>query len=180
METANLWIVGGIFIALLLLWAALELAFRRNSAAEVEEEKMNIEMYPSSFERAAGPQLDAAVAQLVMGWTHMRLPDGGTRREYWVNPDGGAKRLASNFKPSTDFQTAWGVIVQRYLKRGYRFDLSMHAEGDWWATFIRSRPEPAPPSFLGGTGGTPELAICDAALLAAWEERRIKEEEQTP
>jgi hypothetical protein len=137
-------------------------------------------MYTFVQERAAGPQLDAAVAQLVMGWTHMRLSEGGSRREFWVNPDGGAKRLAANFKPSSDFQTAWNVIVKLFLKRGYQFELQTRDDGKWQAVFARPRPEPEPPAYLIGDGDTPEVAICDAAIGAAYEARRDAERRKAP
>jgi hypothetical protein len=102
----------------------------------------------------AGEQLDAWVAEYIMGWTYY-----GEDKELWTNRDSWYFYVGIDDCFSTDIATAW-QIIDKYLP-------------DWWPELIcedgvtwkcllgwpKSEPSVA-------RADTPMLAICKAALLA--------------
>jgi hypothetical protein len=98
----------------------------------------------------AGRELDALVAEKVMGYKTAPIPDGET-----ANPP--------NF--STDITAAWQV-VEKMRERGYRLGLRTwvrSAEGE--AVFVDPKRERASEGN-GAFDASVPLAICIAALRA--------------
>lgn len=108
-----------------------------------------------TIELVAGRELDALVAEKVMGWTrcdHRDLEDG----LWWCRGDG-AHIWPADWTPSTDIAAAWQVVerlvaltnweVQVFAKRHARY--VVHA-----SPFVVTEADTAP------------LAICRAALAA--------------
>ena len=91
---------------------------------------------------AAGRELDALVAEKVMGW----VPGAGFANDtYW------------SF--STDIAAAWQVI-EKMLNDGYGTSIADGPHG--WSVAFGSTEKP----FADADGDTPALAICRAALAA--------------
>lgn len=105
----------------------------------------------------AGPELDAAIARRVMGWTDLQ----GSAGLYWE--DGDRLPRKDTFKPSTDIADAWRV-VESMKEDGWRIQFSgWDSHGDVSCEFFK----------LGCVGyyiegPTAPLAICRAALKACW------------
>lgn len=117
----------------------------------------------------AGRELDAAIAERVMGWTNCRvrvmydargLPSygGGTP------PEGGKKRPYPAY--STDIAAAWSV-VERFV-RDTRFHLdSLGFDGEEWRCAIgHDNDEGDADGWSFAEANTAPLAICLAALKA--------------
>jgi hypothetical protein len=119
-------------------------------------------------ELVAGRELDALVAEKVMGWHSSE--DG----YFWLRVDGGfggyvteeppfSGGRAPRFAPSTDITAAW-QIVEHMHKRGFHIVLWFDdfGTGQWGARFPRG--------LIGRDrsdhGHTAPLAICRAALAA--------------
>lgn len=119
----------------------------------------------------AGRELDALVAEKVMGWTlgkphllHGYLMHGSVEIECW---EGSLKdnvtQTKDSWHPSTDIRWAWEVVekLKRYgFELGYQFDES--GELEWDASFDMERHSEAHCVYAP----TAPLAICKAALKA--------------
>jgi hypothetical protein len=114
----------------------------------------------------AGREMDALVAEKVMGFVVMRHRDvDGQHIEHgpdeWMRgPDGEAPRYAYMVPVdhySTDIAAAWEV-VEKLKPDDWAFRVEVLDDGDWWASFSATAESWA---------GTVPLAICRAALKAA-------------
>lgn len=114
---------------------------------------------------AAGGDLDAAIAEKVMGWTALFQVDGNG---LWAGLSDGSERPAYVPSYSTDIAAAWQV-VENLRARGCEFSLSERAtdESAWHCAFF-----PKGGSCGIGFGGTVPEVICIAALDAVEGENR--------
>lgn len=105
--------------------------------------------------REAGRELDALVAEKVMGWTLDDEIDELSGR-FWCTPDGFV--WADNFEPSTDIAAAWTVAENLIAAKWYfcieRADIPGDAKWNAWI------------GRFNVYAATPALAICLAALQA--------------
>lgn len=106
-----------------------------------------------------GPELDALVAEKVMGWEPIdKLNDGSLATEY-------RKECRRSWHPSTSIEAAWEVVAKWPQDK---FMFTLHRSGDmtWTAMFLRyGEPKPLPRSWEARAKIAPE-AICKAALKA--------------
>ncbi len=118
----------------------------------------------------AGRELDALVAERVMGWKRPTKKRDVT----WYRADGSGCGAENIPHYSTDISVAWQV-VEKMCANNYSFDAgsweNMDDGNNWYACFEHStevyRPStPAP---------TMPLAICRASLAAMLAARREKE-----
>lgn len=118
----------------------------------------------------AGPELDALVAHLVLGWinVHVNFPGNwatvrGIPPEYVdKQPEGRTVNFPGN-KWSRVISSAWDV-VEAMERRGYSTNLHSHVDGSgrrWTAEFWEHVE-----NTDMGHGDTAPLAICRAALAA--------------
>jgi hypothetical protein len=123
----------------------------------------------TDVEIAAGPELDAQIAEKVMAW---HLED----EYFWVNataivayatdepPFSGGR--GPRFSPSTDIAHAWKVVEFIKRERGWRVSLVSSVDGGEWTCAFFGTGNP----LLGGAGSTSAksapLAICRAALAS--------------
>lgn len=129
------------------------------------------------MEHEAGPQLDALVAEKVMGWRVFRLEqamhDGNTPRPHCVympTPDGEALQVFREsgdldwWQPSTKIEAAWEVVEK------LKIVVVPITTGGWIARAGMDIPRDGDEIWTGGTGwsdaDTAPLAICRAALRA--------------
>lgn len=105
----------------------------------------------------SGSDLDAAVAEYVMGG----LP---------VNPEGVVPRRRT-WAPSTYIGATWEA-VEKLQTEGWALSLQQRGDGHgkWWAHFHRSYP--ATKGATGCTADDAPSAICRAALLVRLEEMK--------
>lgn len=109
-----------------------------------------------------GRELDALVAEKVLGWSKGYEDDG---TPYWATGD---TAMSGDWPPSTDVAEAWEV-VEDLVSQGFDLDLSSTILSpdfmavSWGATFSRSITR------AKVTGETAPEAICKAALLAVLE-----------
>jgi hypothetical protein len=112
----------------------------------------------------AGPELDALIAEQVMGWTKRELTDPITGPEwYWCGPKGQLHHVLA-WRPSTDIRCAWKVVEQL---RGQHCCTKLYSDHNyiWECTMSTRFDDPhtgKPPVF--GQADTAPLAICLAAL----------------
>jgi hypothetical protein len=117
---------------------------------------------------AAGRELDALIAEKVMGWTDCRLDDREDETQSrWFVPTGitPSGRVAVIAHYSTDISAAW-LVVERLRATGTRgWDIGLDtADHDEWLCQVWDDPED---NFIGSaTASTAPLAICRAALAA--------------
>ena len=120
-------------------------------------------MMSDTTEMVAGRELDALVAERVMGWTgierHIR---GGIAMPPWpsgLDPVTSAYRTIPRY--STSIADAW-LVVERMREKGYSLTL-MAPFGDFGAVaaFV-----PRTGQRFDGDGDTPAVAISRAALSA--------------
>lgn len=99
----------------------------------------------SGTESLTGRQLDAAVAERVMGWRKDRVYDGefeGTIR--WQAGKAGdslgfiytGDRAGDPWKPSEDIAAVWPV-VERMTQLGFNFEISGPHAGQYHVHFVR-------------------------------------------
>ena len=118
-----------------------------------------------------GRELDALVAEKVMGWRKKTFPGGGGGFTAWVDENEKVMKLISNstmsetcyrcdyFRPSTDIAAAWEVVGKFFWVQ-----VTANPPHIWKATVITS---PANGSVTATAKGfTAPEAICKAALLA--------------
>lgn len=128
-----------------------------------------------------GRELDALVAEKVMGWTKLLTPEGEQIFDYWRSPEPYMRNCTSDDIPqySTDIAAAWQVIDKLtagdetdedpiQLTRGHRLrrlyssaDWHSGRNSGWWALFVTD----GTPGY-GAYGDTAPHAICLAALAA--------------
>ena len=114
-------------------------------------------------ERKAGRDLDAEIAEKVMGWTFVTFPDGACPEiKHWHAADGAHVSL----RPfSTSIADAWQVVEKMNDERAWSFEME-RVGGEDQETGVR----------FGGNSGfvyaqTAPLAICLAALAATSADR---------
>ena len=106
----------------------------------------------------AGRELDALVAEKVMGWV-----DYDTDTESWRI---GESDLGTHWRPvegarfSKDIAAAWEVVGYMRAKDEWAFSLGTDTDGDWDATFWEGD------TFHDATADTAPHTICLAALKA--------------
>ena len=113
-------------------------------------------MTPKEIDKLeAGPELDALVAEHVMGWRWAvaeceapSLNDGRCQK-----PNGA---FVLNFKPSRDIAAAWQA-VEKF--NNYDWKLESHGEGETFTIYKDG-------THYSGDGAGAPLAICRAALKA--------------
>ena len=98
----------------------------------------------------AGPEMDALVAERVMGWTAERKPG---LPHLWLPPG----HFISGWSPSTDISAAWQV-VEKMLEKHEAFHLEYIPDKQWYAMFWFA-------TYFTSADTAP-LAICRAALKA--------------
>lgn len=105
----------------------------------------------------AGPELDAVVAERVLGWTRGRREFGDMP---WRRPGDGPSRGVLGVPPlSTDIAAAWKV-VEVMRERGYFPHIGFFGQNESWrANFRRENAD-------GEWADAAPLAICRAALAA--------------
>lgn len=124
---------------------------------------MNIERGEQGMnydEMESGPEMDRAVAEKVMRWSH--VPDGEITEGGWA-PKGEVVPvcLRTEWAPSMRIESAWEV-VEKMMRLGFLPRIGNHGEGFWFVTV----------TFGYGAiqhtcqGATAPLAICRAALKA--------------
>lgn len=107
----------------------------------------------------AGRELDALVAERVMGWT--RSPrDYGSRLVWVTHPENIVRfwKGRRSFQPSTDIAAAWEVLEK------HQFSLIRIPDG--WVAGRFDFNSPAWDFAFGDAAPTAPLAICRAALKA--------------
>lgn len=137
-------------------------------------------------ELKAGRELDALVAEKVMGWRPMQggvsmeigekddLWEDGSRKWYGKDGDPRPMRLLPSPKFSTDIAAAW-LVVEKLIARGDEFTLERISLDKVWRAKVY--PFTKDKGWAGGgyftssndvavNAKTAPLAICRAALLA--------------
>jgi len=126
-----------------------------------------------------GTELDALVAETVMGWKRMRWKDfqSDTRESLtysWHDSDGKMTENAEDcddyyspsfaWSPSTDIEAAWQVVERLWDENPHvQFELRHQGTaGGWMARF----PAPVLANYVEAKGKTAPHAICLAALRA--------------
>ena len=121
-----------------------------------------------------GRELDALVAEKVMGWRKKTFPGGGGGYTAWVDENKKAMKLISNFtmietcyrcdyfRPSTDIAAAWEVVEKMLERGGCEIGCYGSKSGGKWfeVNVITMNGE------VKVTAHTAPEAICKAALLA--------------
>lgn len=80
-------------------------------------------------ESTAGRELDALIAEKVMGWKLSKQQvSADAWDDVWRNEDNRLMAYCRKWKPSIDISAAWRVVEK--LKEGYR--VSIHSWGDGW------------------------------------------------
>jgi len=128
----------------------------------------------------AGHELDALVAERVMGWRHVKVTAGYSEvgsseilydhHDYWERPDLSKTHL-HHF--STDIAAAWQVVEKLGSWHGFKFILCLRdklnaievklEEGRWEAGWFEDSYE-GPEARVVSYGDTAPEAICRAAL----------------
>jgi hypothetical protein len=118
-----------------------------------------------------GRELDALVAEKVMGW---RLEERGYGATFWVDENGKVKRAAEPcsidfcscevFSPSTDISDAWEV-VEKLRDLGFHVGIKTPPKVKSCSYWVCLENFYAGKSFTE-YGETAPLAICMAALKA--------------
>jgi len=115
----------------------------------------------------SGRDLDALVAERVMGWV---CPD---QYNYWmtIHPGGtfDLHQLKATWSPSTDIAAAM-LIIDKLRADGWHFSCDDFGGEPWWAEFANED------NTIGGqaTGEKLELVICRAALNFVADIARVK------
>ncbi len=117
----------------------------------------------------AGPELDALIAEKVMGWKpnakHPNLSGDG----WWETENGGENGyLAVLPEFSTDIAAAWTVVEKMPRVLGHIYPSFDEESGKFlhWCAVVENS-EPWSSARYGAVGETAPLAICRAALRAA-------------
>lgn len=110
----------------------------------------------------AGPQMDALVAEQVMGWGRSK---GGLYR-----PGGDPKNIRDYRdvpRYSTDIAAAW-LVVEKLIADGWFPDVQFNDWGteSWHATLMRRTDDERADGYHGAQAASAPLAICRAALAA--------------
>ena len=111
-----------------------------------------------------GRELDARVAEKVMGWKTNWL-----KTDWWeeINPNTHHhKGLVKDFKPSTDISAAWEVVEKMFERGGCEIGCYGSKSGGKWFEVIVITMN----GEVKVTAHTAHEAICKAALLAVMEE----------
>lgn len=119
----------------------------------------------------AGKEMDAAVAEKVMGWHLVKAPFGPRGWSEWQDMNGtafrsGTSQSGAGFHPSTEITAAWQVV--EWMRQSGWFGLVGHREwggydGEMYAEF--SKPDGPEPTYWARANTAP-LAVCRAALAA--------------
>lgn len=102
----------------------------------------------------AGPELNALVAERVMGWGIRRNAFG-----YWLGP---GTINANTWSPSSDMSAVWEVVSK--LRESHHLQLKTEDEG-WAAKFGLVDPTDFQDMAEWSYDTTAPLVICRAALL---------------
>jgi len=118
-----------------------------------------------------GQDLDALIAETVMGWD-IHFSDPGFRGglPHWRDPENSTLYGPGNWSPSTDIEAAWKVVEKL---RSYSFDFDFFAskirvpdgKKPWIKAAFHSRTD-----IYSSEADTAELAISRAALKAISQE----------
>jgi hypothetical protein len=113
----------------------------------------------------AGRELDALIAEKVMGWTYKTFPDGVLPHvKHWHGPND--ECLLPCY--SISIAAAWQVVG--LLSKEWKFDLEyypgLNNEPDWCAMFFNNRDSFGNVGAFAASADTAPLAICLAALRA--------------
>jgi len=121
-----------------------------------------------------GRELDALVAEKVMGWRKKTFPGGGGGFTAWVDENEKVMKLISNstmsetcyrcdyFRPSTDIVAALEVAIH-LQKQGYYVCIDLKACEETSVGVYEADPAN---QIAYAKAQTPAEAICKAALLA--------------
>lgn len=116
-----------------------------------------------------GIELDALVAEKVMGWRYKEtVYSGGAvlSPAQWIKPNGWPVDIVPHY--STDISAAWEVVEKMSKTHFSEMAMTELEDGTWgWmARFIRVLNEPYTVKGYRATAKTAPEAICKAALLA--------------
>ena len=113
----------------------------------------------------AGTELDAIIAEQVMGWVRYDYEKEGTSHREWIETGTVGKHYHACFHPSNDISTAWDVVI-RLAERGYELGRvgKEFGEGFYLAQFFHGRTYGQ--ACPHARGMTAPLAICRAAWKA--------------
>lgn len=122
----------------------------------------------------AGRELDALVAEKVMGWTYQESSFLGVSKFWRIGPKGVIE--IEEWRPSTKIASAWAVVekLKEFISEKdlapdlFHVNFRIEYNGDnWWAGFTEREPEGVA-SFgpITGIGESAPHAICLAALKA--------------
>lgn len=121
---------------------------------------------------SAGREMDALVAEYVMGWKHVNVI-GLTYGEFTIHPDNGVfiahatqYRVIVPWMPSTDIAAAWQV-VEKMRTDGWSFACSCYHGEVSHASFCKKTAKSSRRSDCDPIS----LAICHAALIATLTEQ---------
>jgi hypothetical protein len=119
---------------------------------------------PTTTTLDAGREMDAMVAEQVMGW-RLEQNHGSAGGMLWHGHGGGFGAMPEGEQPyfSTEIAEAWRV-VERMSALGWLWDLDTYSDGQGWHAVVQ-RPEPDDLRIGSGYGPAP-VAICLAALAA--------------
>jgi len=127
---------------------------------------------PVWAEVGEGPETDALVATLVMGWERVA---GNWKRPLWCDP--GYPReghVYEGFEPSRVHASAWKVLEWLGTEHLVHFvHVSRLHDGDLWIVSLDGK-HPGGPINLEGEGPTFELAVCRAALKAVSRKKALE------
>lgn len=118
------------------------------------------------LEMDAGPELDALVAERVMGWRYAATVPGGSPK-FWQDPDRDFKSGMMTPKPySNGIAAAWEVVEQLHgVERRYWEVCGWHDGDTDERTAMFGMNDPEHETVIASATTAP-LAICRAALLA--------------
>lgn len=147
----------------------------RGTVAVVARE--NSPMTAADIRALSGRELDALVAEKVMGWTLRKSTTGNTIAS---DSEGGVYALdvvvysgVTRWNPSTDIDAAWTVverirqiIPEQTKTQTFSFQLCQTGiPGGWYCSFCVNNSDWSAQAFVEDAASAPR-AICEAALLA--------------
>ena len=114
----------------------------------------------------AGRELDALVAEKVLGWTHITKRHRGGGRFTWYGYPPGPRQ----YSRASAFSTSWAAmreVVEAMRERGYYLSISVWPD-HVHASFVR-RPDGEAidvSSYISARGASLPHAVCEAARKA--------------
>ena len=119
-------------------------------------------------ELVAGPDLDAAVAERVMGYltSERTSKEFGAYKVWWPSTRGHRGRTVPP-PYSTSIEAAWTVIEKLRAEGLVYFILAAEPDGTWEVEWTSHGSDHVDPRGIFASGATPAEAICRAAIALA-------------